>query len=210
MLSQMHLPLGRVHYAILLAGIAAVGLYYFYSAEAGHNEPRLIIMGDSLSTTHEGWPNFLREIAPRWDVHVMAQNARSIRDFSIPRDLWTNGDKNETVIYFLGANDILQCNRVDHAERKLHTDVDFLLERNFKVLLIVPPTLDLPEEIFVKPMAEHRKMIEGFRGYHPNLTVYDIDEVWDNAHTIDGVHPDAELSMEIAMAINMVLALNIY
>ena len=59
-------------------------------------------------------------------------------------------------------------------------------------------------------MTKHRAMIEEFRGYHPHLTVYDIDEVWDNAHTMDGIHPDAELSREIALAINMVLAMNIY
>jgi hypothetical protein len=201
---------GNTHLAILVSVIALLVAQYFISAEAGRNEPRLIVMGDSLSTTHEGWPNFLREIAPRWDVHVMAQNGRTIRDFSIPRDLWTAGEKNETVIYFLGANDILQCNFVDHAKYRLQTHLNTLLERNFKVLLIVPPTLELTEERFIKPMEEHRAMIERFRGHHPNLTVYDMDEIWDNTHTMDGIHPDAELSMEIAMAINMVLALNIY
>ena len=114
------------------------------------------------------------------------------------------------MVYFLGANDILQCNCVDHAKYRLNTHINFLLERNFKILLIVPPTLNLSEERFAKPMAEHRVMIEKFRGYHPDLTVYDIDEVWDNTHTMDGIHPDAELSMEIARAINMVLAMNIY
>jgi hypothetical protein len=208
--SAFPMSIGKAQLAILMSVVALLTAHFFFPAEAGRNEPRLIIMGDSLSTTHEGWPNFLREIAPRWDIHVMAQNGRSIRDFSIPRDLWTNGEKNETVVYFLGANDILQCNFVDHAKYRLETHLNLLLERNFKVLLIVPPTLDVNEERFAKPMAEHRAMIERFRGYHPNLTVYDMDEVWDNTHTMDGIHPDAELSREIAMAINMVLAMNIY
>lgn len=167
-------------------------------------------MGDSLSTTHESWPGYLREIAPRWNVQVMAQNGRTIRDFSLPRDLWTPGDKNETVIYFLGGNDILQRNNVVHARYRLQSHISFLLERNFKVLLITPPTLGVDPEMFGKTNAEHRALVESYRGTNENLWVYDMDNVWNTAQTPDGVHPSAELSREIALAINKVLAQKIY
>jgi len=185
-------------------------IFFLIHADAGSKEPRLIVIGDSLSTTHESWPAYLRELAPRWNIHVMAQNGRTIRDFSIPRDLWTPGNRNETVIYFLGGNDILQQNHVAHARYRMESHVAFLLERNFKVLLIMPPSLGLDEEIFGKSNVDHRALVASFRGTHPNLCVYDIDHVWNPSDTGDGVHPNPSLSMEIAMAINMVLAMNIY
>ena len=194
----------------IVVGALVAALTIFSSAEAEHHEPRLIIFGDSLSTTLKSWPNHLRRIAPRWNIHLMAQNGRTIRDFSIPRDLWTPGDRNETVIYFLGGNDILQRNNVNHAKYRLQSHINFLLERNFKVLLIVPPHLGLDEETFGKSNEEHRAMVESCRGIHPNLWVYDMDNVWDPSQTHDGIHPTSNLSYEIALVINMVLAVNIY
>jgi hypothetical protein len=155
-------------------------------------------------------PNYLREIAPRWNVQVMAQNGRTIRDFSIPRDLWTTGDRNETVVYFLGANDILQRNAIEHPKYRLQRHVNFLLERNFKVLLIVPPTFGLDDATGASLNQEHRALFEDYRGTRPNLWVYDIDNVWDRSETSDGIHPNPYLSREIVMTINMVLSMNIY
>ena len=165
---------------------------------------------DSLSTTLNSWPNHLRRIAPRWNIHVMAQNGRTIRDFSIPRDLWTAGDKHETVVYFLGANDMLQRNHVFHAKARLMTHLDFLLDRNFKVLLIVPPRFNVDQEMFAKSIEEHRAMIESCRGTRENLWVYDMEEIWDSSQTPDGVHPTSTLSYEMALIINYVLGMNIY
>jgi hypothetical protein len=199
----------KTHYSVALS-VLVITLLYYSIADAGNNEPRLIVIGDSLSTTHESWPNFLREIAPRWNIHVMAQNGRTIRDFSIPRDLWTPSDKNETVIYFLGANDIFQRNAIMHARFRLKSHIDFLLERNFKVLLIVPPTLGPDSATFDAANEQHRALVESYRGTRPNLWVYDIDTIWDQAETLDGVHPNAVLSREIAMTINIVLHMDIY
>jgi hypothetical protein len=190
--------------------IAVFCLMYFLRAVGGHTEPRLIIMGDSLSTTHESWPNFLREMAPRWNVQVMAQNGRTIRDFSMPRDLWTTGLTNETVIYFLGGNDMLQRNDIGHATARLKSHIQFLLDRNFKVLLIIPPKFNIDEAMFGRSVRQHRELIESYRGTNPNLWVYDMDQIWDSSHTPDGVHPDADLSWEIAAKINIVLYMNIY
>ena len=185
-------------------------LIIYFIAVAGSSEPRLIVIGDSLSTTHESWPNQLREMAPRWNVQVMAQNGRTIRDFSIPRDLWTPGNNNETVVYFLGGNDILERNAIAHAKYRLQSHIAFLLERNFKVLLIIPPSFGLKDQMFDEPNREHREMIESCRGAYPNLWVYDIDNVWDPSMTTDGIHPTADLSRAIAFAINIVLSMNIY
>jgi len=194
---------------ILIATLVVVSMYFSF-AYAAHDEPRLIVIGDSLSTTHESWPNYLRAIAPRWNIHVMAQNGRTIRDFSIPRDLWTAGDKNETVIYFLGCNDILQNSDVMHATYRLKNHLSFLLDRNFKVLLIIPPHLSKFKASHRESFQKHRALFESFRGTHPNLWIYDMDNVWDNDQLLDGIHPKPGLSYEMALMINMVLGMNIY
>lgn len=177
---------------------------------ASHNEPRLIVIGDSLSTTHESWPNFLRGLAPRWNIHVLAQNGRTIRDFDPPRDLWTPGDKHETVVYFLGTNDALQRDDVIHATYRLKNHISFLLDRNFKVLLVNIPQFDIDDAQFAKILAQHRALIASFSGTNPNLTVYDINTIWDSSHAPDKIHPDADLSRRIAVAINRELAAKIY
>ena len=194
----------------LLIGVIFVALGYFLVADAGHDEPRLIVLGDSLSTTHESWPNYLRQLAPRWNIQVMAQNGRTIRDFSIPRDLWTPGDRNETVIYILGCNDILQRNDIMHATYRLKNHLSFLLDRNFKVVLIIPPRLEIDQKQYGQSIEEHRSLFESFRGTRENLWVYDLDNVWDTSLTYDGIHPTPALAYEIALVINMVLATNIY
>ena len=81
----------------------------------------------------------------------------------------------------------------------------FLLERNFKVLLVTPPSFGLDEKKHGKSNREHREIFEAFRGTHPRLWVYDINHVWDPTETTDGVHPTDELSIKIAKAINGVL-----
>lgn len=194
---------------VLTGALAAVALYFSF-AYADNDEPRLIVIGDSLSTTHESWPHILGGMAPRWNIHVMAQNGRTIRDFSIPRDLWTPGDRNETVIYFLGCNDMLQKNDIMHARYRLKNHISFLLDRNFKVLLIIPPFLEKFRESHGKSMREHRALIESFRGTHPNLWVYDMQNIWDDDQLYDGIHPKYGLSHFMALSINTVLGMNIY
>lgn len=205
----MHFTRYRTHY-LIAAAVSLFAFLIYYVADAGHDEPRLIVIGDSLSTTHESWPNFLREMAPRWNVQILTQNGRTIRDFSMPRDLWTTGDRNETVIYFLGCNDALQRNEIMYAETRLRTHISFLLDRNFKILLVIPPTLGEGDEELSKSIERHRALVKSYRGTHPNLWVYDADEVWDVSKCPDGVHPNQELSLQLAEAINWVLALNIY
>ena len=198
-----------MRYATILAFMFH-SIIFSSAANADHVVPRLIVVGNSLSTTHHSWPNELGEMTDRWVIHVMAQNGRTIRDFSFPRDLWTSGNQNDTVVYFIGSNDILQRNHVDFAKYRLQTHVSFLLERNFKILLVMPPSLGLDEQMFGESNRQHRALFETFRGTHPRLWVYDIDHVWDPTATSDGIHPTDELSNEIAQAINWVLAMNIY
>jgi len=180
------------------------------SIYAGHDEPRLIIIGDSLSTTHESWPNFLRKLAPRWNIHLLAQNGRTIRDYDPPRDLWTPGDKPETVVYFLGTNDVLQRDDVIFATYRLKNHISFLLDRNFRVLLINLPRFNFGDAKFAANLAAHRALIDSFRDTNPRLYVYDLDRIWDSKHAPDGIHPDAELSQRIAVTLDRVLAEKIY
>jgi hypothetical protein len=206
----MFMPTRRKFHYVLALLVFLISLLVYFIADAEPTAPRLIVIGDSLSTTDQGWPNQLREMAPRWNVQVMAQNGRSIRDFSIPRDLWTLGNNNETVVYFLGGNDILQRNGSTHAKYRLQSHIAFLLERNFKVLLIVPPSFGLDDQMYGEANRAHREVVESCRGTAPNLWVYDIDLVWDPSMTTDGIHPSAELSTEIAYVIDIVLSMNIY
>ena len=207
---RMRVHKGKFTIGLAVAVFGVFVLLFYYVADAGHDEPRLIIIGDSLSTTHESWPNYLREMAPRWNVHVMAQNGRTVRDFSIPRDLWTNGTANETVIYFLGSNDILQRYDVAHARYRLQTHINFLLDRQFKVLLIIPPTLGVDSSVHNASTSKHRELFESYRGTRENLWVYDMDLIWDTSDTPDGIHPNANLSWKMAWYINIVLSMNIY
>lgn len=195
----------------LLIFLITIGVAGFStSSEAGHDEPRLIIIGNSLSTTHESWPNYLRGLAPRWNIHVYAQNGRSIRDYDPPRDLWTSGSLPETVIYFLGTNDVLQNTDIISATYRLRNHLSFLLDRNFKVLLLNIPYLTIGNGRYTESLEQHRALIDSFRGSHPNLWVYDVNNIWSVESCPDGIHPDADLSYKIAEAINWVLALNIY
>ena len=49
---------------VTVIAIFLVATLYLSVADAGHDEPRLIVIGDSISTTHESWPNYLRQMAP--------------------------------------------------------------------------------------------------------------------------------------------------
>jgi hypothetical protein len=198
-----------MRYATIL-GLLLYSILFPSATSADPVVPRLIVVGDSLSSTRHSWPGKLGELTDRWAIQVMAQNGRAIRDFSFPRDLWTSGNQNDTVVYFLGCNDILQRNHVDYAKYRLQTHIQFLLERNFNVLLVVPPRLELKEQTFSKSNAQHRALFEAFRHLSPRLWVYDIDNVWDPTETLDGIHPTDELSMDIAHALNMALSMNIH
>ncbi len=203
----------------LLAVAVLATVLYLSISEAGQPPPRLIVIGDSLSASLESWPEELRRLASgTWNIQVMAQNGRTIRDFSIPRDLWTPGNVNETVVYMLGTNDMLQRNDIMHAKYRLRNHLSFLLDRHFNVLLVIPPQLDprafSPDatlsdvQAWNRSIKEHRQLFETFRGTHPNLRVYDLEEVWDSVATYDGIHPEVPLSQEIALRLNWCLWMN--
>jgi hypothetical protein len=69
-------------------------------------DQRVIVIGDSISEHIYCWPNELRLENPQLNLQLMTQSGRTIRDFSIPRDL-RNVSEKDVVIYFLGANDAL-------------------------------------------------------------------------------------------------------
>ena len=63
----------------------------------------VVVIGDSLSATEDSWPTYI------YGHHfsLMAQGGRTIRDFDIPRDIFS-GFPFTTAVYFLGANDATQ------------------------------------------------------------------------------------------------------
>ncbi len=195
---------------LLLVLICVLGAGLSTSSRADSEKPRLIVIGDSLSVHHDSWPSFLRNIAPRWNILVHAQNGRTIRDYDPPRDLWTSAVLPETVVYFLGTNDVLQNTKITSAKYRLRNHLSFLLERNFKVLLVNIPVITAGAGQFDALLEKHRTLIESFRGTHPNLQVFDLNNVWEPERCFDGVHPDATLSNQVAEAINWFLALSVY
>ena len=67
-------------------------------------DQRIIVIGDSLSAHLHCWPNELRLENPQLNIQLIARSGRTIRDFSLPRDM-RNVSKKDVVIYLLGTND---------------------------------------------------------------------------------------------------------
>jgi len=162
-------------------------------------QERLIVIGDSLSSTRTSWPTYVS------GTQVMAQPGRTIASYDPPRDLYAFGG--ETIVYMLGTNDIgadsvYWDGDASRCVRRLQEQLRFLTGRGFKVLLVVPP------DYHIEHLAEsNRKHREGFLAISmPGVYIMDLDAVWDSGQTLDGLHPNTELSYAIALAIEAALA----
>lgn len=164
-------------------------------------EPRLIVIGDSLSATASSWPVYME--APV--INLMAQIGRTARDYSPPRDLRPThaGDR---VVYFLGGNDIgmQSVHNGDPGPTRIVVldHLRFLTGRGFRVLLVIPP--DFGFDLLAQSNRKHRNMFAAIE--LPGVTTIDINEVWDTDRTLQyGIHPDPSLSYDMAKAIERML-----
>jgi len=154
----------------------------------------VLVIGDSMSAQVNSWPAYYREYTGD-NVMVMAQNGRTIRDFTLPNDLHADGNI-DTAIYLLGGNDMFMNTGPFMLAERVLTHLRFLKDRGFRVIVVKVPE-------FYGREAEIRK-INGIitrkaRGL--KLEVIDLMPIWDTHLTSDTVHPKPELSRMIAQCV---------
>jgi lysophospholipase L1-like esterase len=169
----------------VLAALALLFSFNSYGADG------IIVMGDSLSAQQTSWPEVLRYNTGR-HVQVMAQNGRTIRDFTIPNDL--HADRNiNVVMYLLGGNDAFQSTPGSIIKERVRTHLRFLRDRGFRVIVIkVPPFPFSVDEVkrinsLIVPIARSLK-----------LEIIDPSPIWNTVPTYDTVHPTPEGSEILA------------
>ena len=182
---RRYVGLPRVVSQSLLA-IIAVFAFSTFSAYAG-----TLVIGDSISAQVTSWPSYYRELTGK-HVMVIAQNGRTIRDFTLPNDLRAE-DNLDNVFYFLGANDAFQSTRLPLLKERVITHLRFLKDRGFKVTVILVPEFAGREVSVRKVNAILVKKAKAL-----NMPVVDLMPVWDTSLTSDTVHPLPELSKIIA------------
>ena len=144
----------------------------------------VLVIGDSISAQVDSWPAYYREYTGD-NVMVMAQNGRTIRDFTLPNDLaaMPNVDK---VIYFLGTNDRLAGIPQPTIAARSLTHLRFLKDRGFSVTVVLMPGDSVVNKVL-------RAKAKGLR-----MEIIDLSPIWDNRLTSDTIHPLPELSRTIA------------
>ena len=147
----------------------------------------VLVIGDSMSAQVNSWPAYYREYTGD-NVMVMAQNGRTIRDFTMPNGLvaMPNVDK---VIYFLGTNDRLAGIPQSTIASRSLTQLRFLKDRGFTVTVVLMPGDSVVNRVL-------RAKAKGLR-----MGLIDLSPIWDNSLTYDGIHPKPELSRMIAQCV---------
>jgi lysophospholipase L1-like esterase len=122
----------------------------------------------------------------------MAQNGRTIRDFTLPNDLHADNNVN-VAIYLLGGNDAFGATSDKILAERVRTHLRFLRDRKFRVIFIKVPRFPFSaEEVdrvnsVIVPVARSLK-----------LEIIDLAPIWDTVPTYDTVHPTPEGSEIIA------------
>jgi len=191
----------RRTYTLLIASVLLLVSSLLPSQCRADIDPRLIIIGDSLSVTADSWPSHMD--APV--ISLMAQVGRTIRDYTPPRDLRpTHTD--DVVVYFLGGNDIgmqsVYGGNPEPARVVLMDHLRFLTGRGFDVLMVMPPDFGFPH--LAESNKRHRGMFAAVS--MDGVRVVDINQVWDPDETLDGLHPNASLSYDVATVISRELS----
>ena len=154
-------------------------------------DQRIIVIGDSISEHIYCWPNELRLENPILNMQLMTQSGRTIRDFSLPRDL-RNVSGKDVVIYFLGTNDAFQGHKMRYVNEAFVSHMVFLQERRFRVIVLLPPNASA-----LMPQIAHVRSVIKMQSARLGITYFDL-AFWDESLTRDGIHPRIELSRLIA------------
>ena len=137
----------------------------------------IAVIGDSITASSYSWAN----VIPR-QMYVMAQAGRTIRDYDMPRD-WV-AITYHNVVYYLGTNDILSDVNLFKVQRIFRQHIEFMQARGFKPIVILPPIY--PDHTESSKVI--RKMI-ATTCYNHDVPTIDLEGVWQQDWTRDGIHP---------------------
>jgi hypothetical protein len=154
-------------------------------------DQRIIVIGDSLSAHLYCWPNELRSENPHLNIQLIARSGRTIRDFSLPRDM-RNVSKKDVVIYLLGTNDAVLGHKMRFVNEAFVSHMVFLRERGFRIIVLLPPLASA-----LMPNIEHVRSVIKMQSLRLDVEYYDL-AFWDETMTRDGIHPTTELSRLVA------------
>ena len=157
-------------------------------------DPRVIIIGDSISEHIYCWPNELRTEHPLMNIQLMTQSGRTIRDFEMPRDL-RNVSTKDVVIYFLGTNDAHGGYPMRFVNEAFVSHMVFLQAREFRIIVLLPPLASA-----LMPQIKNVRTVVQMQTARLGISNYNLDElgIWQESMTMDGIHPTPELSREVA------------
>ena len=137
----------------------------------------IAVIGDSITSVKYSWAN----VIPR-TMYIMAQPGRTIRDYDMPRD-WVAVDY-RSVIYYLGTNDIREDLKLMKVQRIFRQHIEFMQARKFKPIVILPP--------IYQGHIENSKVIRKMMAttcYNHGVPTIDLELVWEEDWTDDGIHP---------------------
>lgn len=166
-------------------------------------DQRIIVIGDSLSEHIYCWPSELRLEKPQLNLQLMTQSGRTIRDFSVPRDL-RNVSQKDVVIYFLGTNDALGAYPMRYVNEAFVSHMVHLQERKFRVIVLLPPVSSR-----LMPRIEYVRTVIEMQSLRLGVEHYDL-QFWDESMTKDGLHPGPELSRLVAEFVSSLLEQDLY
>ena len=183
------------NWAFLSAAVYIASLLFLSSSCQASG---ILVIGDSISAQPDSWPAVIRESTGK-HIMVMAQNGRTARDFTLPADLRSDSNM-DTAIYLLGANDALQRTRPALFAERVLTQLRFLKDRGFRVLVVLVPEFADRESDVIKINKILIRKANGLK-----LEIVDLMPVWDNRLTYDTIHPVPALSRQIATVIKETL-----
>ena len=151
----------------------------------------IAVIGDSITASRYSWAN----VISRQPMYIMAQAGRTIRDYDMPRD-WV-AISYKSVLYYLGTNDIIAGSNLFKIQRTFRQHIEFMQARGFKPIVILPPVYpDYPDSSRVI-----RKMI-ATTCYNHGVPTIDLEGVWQQDWTRDGIHPTQYGHLLLAEYIN--------
>ena len=148
----------------------------------------IVVIGDSTSAGMKSWANLMRDDGI--NLQLIAMSGRTIRDFSVPRDIKASFNF-DTAVYFLGINDAFSKYPVFYVERFMVEQLHLLMVRGFKTIVLIPPNIPHLDPY----MNDVRTMMIKYcdqRKHFPKLRCHEIKS-WDPELTPDGIHPSDEL-----------------
>lgn len=156
----------------------------------------MIVFGDSLSAWRTGWVGQLMAQGEWYKLH--AQSMRFGATQIVPTDLLPFIDDHKTAFYWLGTNDAALWGTEgfqDEWYNAFHQDMSRLIhstfgQHKFNIILILPPTITLPDRDTRGIRYIQAVFYEVVAGYFrvENLRLIDPDDYDVLADSPDGVH----------------------